>query len=66
MSAFIAQGGGCRATYFNHAALLSPMSKPPQITLTESEPPADDAGESDDAMTYDDVDSPSGLSLIHA
>lgn len=37
--AFVEQGGGCRATYFNHARPLRPPVGIPKITLTNSRPP---------------------------
>jgi hypothetical protein len=36
--AFVEQGGGCRATYFNHAKRLRPAADPPRIVLTGSAP----------------------------
>ena len=38
--AFIAAGGGCRATYFHHARKLRPPADVPKITLAHSAPPA--------------------------
>jgi hypothetical protein len=38
--AFVAAGGGCRATYFHHARKLRPPSHLPKITLDNSAPPA--------------------------
>ncbi len=38
--AFIARGGGSRATYFNHAKKLRPASDPPRIVLKNSPPKA--------------------------
>jgi hypothetical protein len=39
--AFVASGAGCRATYFNHAKKLPTAAATPQITLTQSSPPAE-------------------------
>jgi hypothetical protein len=39
--AFVAQGGGCRATYFNHTRKLRPAVEPPRIVLTASAPARD-------------------------
>ena len=36
--AFIAGGGGSRATYFNHARKLRPKVEPPRIVLENSPP----------------------------
>ena len=38
--AFVAAGGGCRATYFHHARKLRPPGHVPKITLANSAPPA--------------------------
>ena len=35
---FIVQGGGCRATYYNHAKMLRPSASAPMIRLTASPP----------------------------
>jgi hypothetical protein len=40
--AFTARGGGCRATYFNHARHIRPAEEPPRIVLT-SKPPGHEA-----------------------
>jgi hypothetical protein len=39
VAAFVAAGGGCRATYFNHARRLAKKPKVPQFTL-KGQPPA--------------------------
>lgn len=36
VQAFIAKGGGCRASYFNHAKTLQGAINPPRVTLTNS------------------------------
>ena len=33
--AFVEQGGGCRATYFNHVKRLRPAAEVPRIVLTK-------------------------------
>ena len=38
VEAFIAAGGGSRATYFNHARALRPREEPPRIVLENSPP----------------------------
>ena len=38
VEAFIAGGGGSRATYFNHARKLRPSAEAPKITLKNSPP----------------------------
>lgn len=38
VKAFVAQGGGCRATYFNHARRLRPEVEPPRIALKNHTP----------------------------
>jgi len=38
VKAFIAMGGGCRATYFNHAKKLQPSAPPPRIVLKNAAP----------------------------
>jgi hypothetical protein len=38
--AFVAAGGGCRATYFNHAKKLQPRADVPQLQLIHSAPSA--------------------------
>jgi hypothetical protein len=40
VQAFIAAGGGCRATYFHHARKLRSPTDVPKITLANSAPPA--------------------------
>ena len=40
VQAFIAAGGGCRATYFHHARKLRSPAAVPKITLANSAPPA--------------------------
>jgi hypothetical protein len=40
VEAFIAAGGGSRATYFNHAKKLGPAVDPPRIILTSKPPTA--------------------------
>jgi hypothetical protein len=42
VKAFVAQGGGCRATYFNHARRLRPPAGVPNIVLTNSPPSLDE------------------------
>jgi hypothetical protein len=37
--AFTGAGGGCRATYFTHAAKLAPPEEVPSILLTHTRPP---------------------------
>jgi hypothetical protein len=37
--AFVALGGGCRATYFNHAKQLRPAVVPPPLVLANPAPP---------------------------
>jgi hypothetical protein len=44
--AFVEQGGGCRATYFNHARNLQPGTEVPCLTLT-ARPPASGLSEQD-------------------
>jgi len=39
--AFVESGAGCRATYFNQAKKLQPMSNKPEIKLAHSAPPGD-------------------------
>lgn len=39
VSAFVALGAGCRATYFNYAKTLLPSADPPKLKLTRSAPP---------------------------
>jgi hypothetical protein len=39
--AFVERGGGCRATYFNHAKRLRPPAGVPKFKLTNSAPPPD-------------------------
>lgn len=41
VKAFVEQGGGCRATYFNHARQLRPAAEPPRIMLDNTAPPAE-------------------------
>ena len=41
MRAFVEQGGGCRATYFNRAKRLRPPADPPRIVLANSPPSLD-------------------------
>jgi hypothetical protein len=38
--AFVAAGGGCRATYYQHARKLRPLTDVPKVTLVHSAPPA--------------------------
>ena len=45
--AFVAQGGGCRATYFNHARELKPPAERPMLAVA-GQPPA--AEEADDVL----------------
>ena len=40
VQAFVQSGAGCRATYFNHAKKLQPVSDPPRIILTHIRPAA--------------------------
>jgi hypothetical protein len=40
--AFVEQGGGCRATYFNHARRLRAPADVPKIVLAHSIPPSDE------------------------
>jgi hypothetical protein len=42
VKAFVEQGGGCRATYFNHARRLKPPLGVPKIGLANSAPPQDE------------------------
>jgi hypothetical protein len=42
VQAFVAGGGGCRATYFHHARKLRPTTEAPKIVLTHKTPPAED------------------------
>jgi hypothetical protein len=42
VQAFIAAGGGCRATYYHHARKLRPPADVPQIVLTNKAPPKAD------------------------
>jgi hypothetical protein len=42
VQAFIAAGGGCRATYYHHARKLRPSTNVPKIVLTSKAPPAED------------------------
>jgi hypothetical protein len=42
VKAFIGQGGGCRATYFNHAKELAPPCDPPRVELKNTAPPRED------------------------
>ncbi len=42
--AFIDQGGGCRATYFNHARKLQPPAEPPNIDLAANQTGVDEGG----------------------
>jgi hypothetical protein len=37
--AFVAAGGGCRATYFHHAQKLRPVADVPKLALTHTAPP---------------------------
>jgi hypothetical protein len=37
--AFVAAGGGCRATYFHHAQKLRPAADVPNLALTQTAPP---------------------------
>jgi hypothetical protein len=39
VQAFIAAGGGCRATYYHHARKLRPTVDVPRIALTQKTPP---------------------------
>ena len=41
VQAFVQSGAGCRATYFHHARTLPAAQAAPQITLTQSSPPAE-------------------------
>jgi hypothetical protein len=45
--AFVAAGGGCRATYYQHARKLRPLADVPKVTLAHSAPPAAEAPSSD-------------------
>ena len=45
--AFTERGGGCRATYYNHAKRLRPAAEPPRIAL--SSPPPSPSDPPDDA-----------------
>jgi hypothetical protein len=45
--AFIAAGGGCRATYYHHARKLRPPTEVPRIVLTNKAPPKMDAATPD-------------------
>jgi hypothetical protein len=47
VQAFIAAGGGCRATYYHHARKLRPSAEVPQIVLTNKTPPKPDTASSD-------------------
>ena len=40
--AFVQSGAGCRATYFQHAKKLRPVTAPPKLLLSHTAPPADD------------------------
>lgn len=40
--AFVEHGGGCRATYFNHAKRLRPVAGVPKLILAHSGPPSDE------------------------
>jgi hypothetical protein len=42
VQAFIAAGGGCRATYYHHTRKLQPPTDVPKIVLTHRAPPAED------------------------
>jgi hypothetical protein len=42
VKAFVEQGGGCRATYFNHARHLKPPLGVPKIALANSVRPQDE------------------------
>jgi hypothetical protein len=42
VQAFIAAGGGCRATYYHHARKLRPSADVPRIVLTHRTPPRAD------------------------
>lgn len=44
--AFVNQGGGCRATFFNIKKRLEPAQEPPRLTLRNSTPPVAGRGES--------------------
>jgi hypothetical protein len=39
--AFVAAGGGCRATYYHHARKLQPATPAPKIALSRATPPAE-------------------------
>lgn len=45
VKAFTAQGGGCRATYFNHAKELAPLCEPPRVELKNTAPPREEPSE---------------------
>jgi hypothetical protein len=42
VQAFIAAGGGCRATYYHHVRKLRPAAEVPKIVLTNKAPPKAD------------------------
>jgi len=39
--AFVGAGGGCRATYYQHARKLQPPGPTPEIALRQATPPAE-------------------------
>jgi hypothetical protein len=47
VQAFIAAGGGCRATYYHHARKLRPPADVPKIILSNRTPPKADTATSD-------------------
>jgi hypothetical protein len=47
VQAFIATGGGCRATYYHYARKLRPTADVPQIVLTQQTPPTADPATAD-------------------
>ena len=49
--AFVDRGGGCRATYFNHARRLLPAAEPPSFKLTSPPPGREESGDLMDLLS---------------